>query len=99
MEESQGVEVTQAGPLSQQGVDVRQTGPLPAGGTGQDQRKSCTLCLTEGLLLPQQALILHRQPAHTHAHTQTHYMFDETLDAFVSEPHHCSACVCVCVCV
>lgn len=65
MEEPQSVQVTQAGPLLQQGVDVRQTGPLPAGGAGQDQRQSCTLSLTEGLLLPQETLVLRRQPAHT----------------------------------
>lgn len=63
MEESQGVLVTQAGPLVQQGVDVRQAGPLPAGGAGQHQRKRRTLGLTEGLLLPKKTLVLHRQPA------------------------------------
>lgn len=70
VEEAQGVQVAQAGPLSQQGVDVGQAGPFPAGGAGQNQRQRRTLRLTEGLLLPQQPLILRRQPAqvrHTHS--------------------------------
>lgn len=67
MEEAQGIQVTKAGPLSQQGVDLWQTRPLPAGGAGQNQRQRGALSLTEGLLLPQQTLVLHRQPADTAA--------------------------------
>lgn len=82
VEEAQGVQVAQAGPLSQQGIDVRQTGPLPAGGAGQNQRQRRTFRLTEGLLLPQQTLVLHRQPAqvqHTQFSPGWKYMFHSKL--------------------
>ena len=63
MEESQGVQVTQTGPLLQQSIDVGQAGPLPAGGAGQNQRQRGALGLAERLLLPQQTLVFNSQPA------------------------------------
>lgn len=76
MQESQVVQVLWTRPLPEQGVNLRETRPLPAGGAGQHQRQSGALRLAEGLLLPQQTAVVHRQPQ-INKQRNTHFK-DET---------------------